>query len=254
MQSEDLLYRYRSASSFGRVLQEVSCLQWFSSAENLNDPFDGVAGRDEKPIDETRILKSKLESGEEFINAVQISGTEKWVVACYTRNWNSVPMWSHYASEGAGFCFGYNPSIVLQRVEEHQKIPLVGTGAAVISGDVSYVEVLPDSSSSIDNQILSKSQDWSYEKEWRVATVGFEHKSRAGGIMVNLHGALRQVLVGWRSGSETYTPLIDMVNKLRRRGENVKIGIVRVDNQERKIHVDWPWESHMDPIGEEKNA
>ena len=245
MQSEDLLYRYRSAANFGRVLQEVSCLQWYSTAEYLNDPFDGVSGRNEKPVDEVRIIKSKLDNGEERIDAVQNSGAEKWVVACYTRNWNSVPMWSHYASDGAGFCLGYSPDVVLQRVEEHQKIPLVGTGATVISGDVSYVEVLPDNSSSIDKQILSKSQDWSYEKEWRVATVGFEHPSRTGGIMVNVHGALREVLIGWRSGSETYTPMIDMVNKLRQRGEDVKIGTVRVNNSERKIHVDWPWESHM---------
>jgi hypothetical protein len=254
MDTDELLFRYRSASSFGRVLQEVSCIQWFSTAEHLNDPFDGVVGRETNPIDETRILKSKLDNGEEYINTVRIAGTEKWVVACYTPNWNSAPMWSHYASDGAGFCLGYDPKVVISRVKEHQAIPLVGTGSAVVSGYVKYVEVLPDTSSPIEELILSKSNDWSYEKEWRVATVGFEHQSRSGGIMVNLHGALKQVLVGWRAGSETYTPLIDMVNKLRERGEDVRIGVVRINNPERKIHLDWPWESHMVSIGSEKKA
>ncbi len=243
------LYRYRSLSNLGRVIQEISCVHWFATAETLNDPFDGIADLQEVEIDEIRIVTGVLE-GENGTKAfpTRISGNQKWMIACFTNNWDSGPMWAHYTSNGAGVCLVYDPKIINERLYEHQNLPIIGRKIPPLFKKVEYKDVLPSEKDNIEERIFYKAKPWEYEAEWRAALSGLEMKNNKGGMLVNLRGAMTQVLIGWRAGSEVYTPIIDVVNKLRVRGEDIKVGRVRPNIKTRKLEVDWPWKDLHKPI------
>lgn len=248
--SEELIYRIRPGANFGRILQEVSCLQWFSTAEYLNDPFDGISQFEASNIDEIHLISSTHAPGLPGKIPVRLTGEKKWMVSCYSTDWKSAPMWAHYGSGGTGYCLGYSKQTVIERVSQHQAIPGMGTRERPIHGSVDYVKKLPPENSPVERRILSKIRSWEYENEWRIAALGVERKNMKGGMHINLRGALKQVLVGWNVGAENYTPLLDLVNKLRVRGEDVRLGIVRIDNPKRDLKIDWPWEKLLEPVGD----
>jgi hypothetical protein len=245
----DKLYRYRSLSNLGRVIQEISSVHWFSTAEYLNDPFDGIADLKETEIDEIRLVTGRLEGeSESKVFPARVRGKEKWMIACFTNNWNSAPMWAHYTSNGAGVCLVYDPIIVNKQLHKHQIQPYIGTRVAPLFKKVDYKEILPDDTVDIEERIFSKAKPWEYESEYRAALLGIEMQDKKGGMMVNLDGSMNQVLIGWRAGSEVYTPILDLVNKLRGRGIDIEVGRVSPDKSTRELKIDWPWKNLHDKI------
>ena len=164
---------------------------WFSKPDDFNDPFDSKikckyvkdqyyeerkkltmreayneAISNESYIKESLDLnrmqlgheKRRMEKTQElhsiFMEQVKTSG-----VACYSKNYDNILMWSHYSDNHKGVCVKFNKSD-----QEFFKI----------SSEVKYTDKFPDSQELLDAKdpstflFSTKSDCWSYEQEVRV--------------------------------------------------------------------------------------
>lgn len=83
-------------------------------------------------------------------------------VACFSESNDNLPMWSHYAHKGEGFCLEFNTAADplfadAERVEYSVALP-----------DIDMYDMVADSTKSYKDMWKYKPQDWSYEREWRV--------------------------------------------------------------------------------------
>ena len=134
-------------------------------------------------------------------------------VACFTETYNNMPMWNLYASDYQGVCFEYNI----------EKSDIIGKIFPVI-----YTDNLPDvydmfSKTQVRNGrsfipteyqsrlFLFKTNDWSYEKEWRYTEVNYfnnvfwgfidelkkkyPHKEKEITLAVNNQNSLDEILL-----------------------------------------------------------
>lgn len=87
----------------------------------------------------------------------------KWGVLSLSERFDSILMWSHYAADHRGICIGFDADKDFYR----------------LAAQVSYEEEMPicdflkreqegGAESVLKSALLTKSKDWSYEKEWRV--------------------------------------------------------------------------------------
>lgn len=94
-----------------------------------------------------------------------------------SKKWNGILLWSHYANYHKGFCIGF--------WEEK----LRASGSLVRTGKVKYPKEFPiikpaiektkkDRLNRIHVQTTTKSQDWKYEKEYRLLKCYFPHEPK----------------------------------------------------------------------------
>ena len=131
----------------------------------------------------------------------------KRIIACFSEVYDSSLMWGHYADSHRGFCIGYNFEDDISACDKTCENPLYCMNmmmklpiAPVVYSDTRY-----DASSTLLNYIiqhlsqmaqipieqfyedflfilkclLTKSTEWSYEKEWRMFANGSEFKPHA---------------------------------------------------------------------------
>ncbi len=107
----------------------------------------------------------------EVIAAVQ-ERFNSFGVACFTEEWQSPLMWSHYADQHEGFCIEYRVQKAALAADSRHRF---------LQQQVQYVSALPEiclsevlfSPHQVLNRLLStKSLEWAYEKEWRL--ISFE--------------------------------------------------------------------------------
>ena len=155
---------------------------YFSSPKNFNDPYDCRLPTMSFEASDCEWLKyysqhlgraeaeQKIREGHhkdpvhqnEFINRFQ-SKIFKLGVLCLSEVPDNILMWSHYADGYKGFCLQFeNTDIRAQKVKYTDLYP-----------EVNYL-LTPE-----DNQrkftLLTKSNHWSYEKEWRI--IEYQHGS-----------------------------------------------------------------------------
>jgi len=159
---------------------------WFSGPSGFNDPFDCaitvaddalkesvihaqmVAGRNGLDVNEGAL--GPWEIRPEDVAAYQafqkrLRGiTDDVGLLCLSELSNNLLMWAHYADHHRGFCFGFerSPDNTLGR----QAAPVVyQTDYPRLSAADFDCETNPHSA---DSLWLTKSIDWSYEREWRL--------------------------------------------------------------------------------------
>ena len=121
-----------------------------SAIEDLNDPFDFFAA-----IDTTHPGVAQAVS----MLADQYRG--KVGLLCFSRNWDNLLLWSHYASSHTGICLGFDIS--------------GGDSSANFDMDVLYqpnllqIQRPEDVNLDLANRLLrTKHESWSYEQEVRM--------------------------------------------------------------------------------------
>jgi len=81
-------------------------------------------------------------------------------VTCFSEVRDSLLMWPHYADNHRGICVGFQFSVkqrkAIKQVRYRQSRPLVPLGAP--------------QTHQIEASLLRKSEDWAYEREWRLLT------------------------------------------------------------------------------------
>ena len=164
---------------------------YFCKAEEFNDPFDCAfkvqfssdKGKNRKFADmalqlrypdlssdkRAEILRREEDAfdGPDFdvdVQAAMQQTLNTWGICCFSEVPNSLLMWAHYANKHHGFCLKFStenfyvalpPNLVIpHQVHYTDQYPI-----AWIAEDVA-----------IEATLLTKAEQWKYEKEWRIIT------------------------------------------------------------------------------------
>ena len=89
-------------------------------------------------------------------------------VACFSERKDSILMWSHYANNHTGFCIEYDFS-KWELNDRIQQVKYTKHRHKMSEADFTGTISLSDLWKIIDNEVLYKSDEWEYEKEWRIS-------------------------------------------------------------------------------------
>ncbi len=132
-------------------------------------------------------------------------------------------MWSHYAANHSGVCLGYDYLTLLSRVNEFNSNPKRSVfdqqrprTAHLL--EVEYLEEFPEQFDDEIHAIRTKTADWEYEGEWRLAVEGLCGKGgeNTHGSSFGTQGCLREILFGINTDKPTrrcLTAIRDQVDK-----------------------------------------
>lgn len=159
------LYKYCSISTetqLSRALHTLSGKIYFPTPSKFNDPFELSAkvNISSSPLLAHLNTREKEEVQRIFRLRVPDAVSEEWRekigILCLTEDPLNILMWSHYAQNHTGICIGFD------------------TGESPFSSakQITYSEERPkadfESDDLIEHVLLTKSQHWKYEKEWRI--------------------------------------------------------------------------------------
>lgn len=179
------LYRYRSCHSPDELnyrINEIEGTIHLSKTKELNDPFEAsyMCSSEFDHIKQRLCKRTKIKKSgkinDEFLNLVYKTSSEILCdltnetiqaglrIACFTESPFNVVMWSNYANRFEGLCFEYSTSTPDLALWKNLLYPVI------------YKERLPDYNTFwkidpiISNMLvcLTKTNLWSYEKEWRI--------------------------------------------------------------------------------------
>lgn len=161
------LYKYYSTATetqLSRAINTLSGRIYFSTPSKFNDPFELSAkvNISTSPLLKTLSVKEK-EAVERIFRlrppeAVSAEWREKIGILCLTEDPLNILMWSHYANNHTGICIGF----------DRDASPFNHTKKVIYRGERPKAEFNSDPEKLIDRVLLTKSQHWQYEKEWRV--------------------------------------------------------------------------------------
>lgn len=158
--------------NFPSVLNDPFEFRWrhkFPKEEEAIDEFlrDLLAG--EYPTDtlaerRSRFIRAKREAKEYARRhkgrPFPIDFASRIGVLCLTEEFDNLLMWSHYADQHRGVCFGIDTTLlggkVMRRVNYTDTVPVIDVREYVQGGSPACIDVS-----------LAKCPAWSYEKEWR---------------------------------------------------------------------------------------
>ncbi|WP_298894360.1 DUF2971 domain-containing protein [uncultured Psychroserpens sp.] len=157
IKNPDKLYRYRPlGNSWANTLIEITGMLWFSKAEGLNDPFDG--------------LGYALKHNDKYQMKDHILSLDRiWSVICLTTKWDNPTMWAHYANNYSGLCFGYEKKELIKHVNHvnaNAHDPAYAIKGAFLE-PMNYETNIPQTFKSLKEPLTIKTEHWTYEDEWR---------------------------------------------------------------------------------------
>lgn len=161
------LYKYYStatATQLSRAIETLSGRIYFSTPSKFNDLFELSAkvNISTSPLVKSLSLKEK-EAVERIFRlrppeAVSAEWREKIGILCLTEDPLNILMWSHYANNHTGICIGFDTEVS----------PFNSTKKVTYNGERPKAEFNSEPEMLIDRVLLTKSQHWQYEKEWRI--------------------------------------------------------------------------------------
>lgn len=219
----DHLYKYRVINSFTELMLENGEL-YFATSNELNDPFErffsfktgasNIVSESELPGLQTK-MKIRESDGNFLVGLDSDENTkymrdknkqsESYGILSLCESNKSIPMCSHYADGFKGICIGFDwnsfgltfpgshpPQKNLPRKISYRDNPPVIHGYAH-----EWLEVF-----------TTKSQDFSWEKEWRI----FYTKGKLVGS--NIRGAIKEIILGHNISKENITKIKSLVEDL----------------------------------------
>ena len=203
----EILFKYREVNEY-TLMSLINRSVWFSNASMLNDPFDcqiilknkvpnrkefeKLTGRaferlgqklggklisvapkycfdgdklSEHYINEILRFKKHIESNLKSIGILSLSSKE-----------DNTTMWSHYAGSHTGICIGYKTKNLFPKnnlkemLHEVQYRPAekINFNVFDLYAQCCCNQDKQEYKSIMDNIVATKTDDWSYEKEWRL--------------------------------------------------------------------------------------
>ena len=176
------LYKYRKFGS--RVIEALKENSgWFAKPSTFNDPFDSAFTLANAQSEETiRHFDAKFEKKygirvppalrdpsvdrkifEGFREDIRNLSQNEIGLFCVSETPDSILMWSHYADSHKGFCvaYGRRPSTMLDQIAKQVHY----------SNDYpsfTYEDFEKYTATDMEHLWLTKAQQWSYEREWRL--------------------------------------------------------------------------------------
>jgi hypothetical protein len=183
-----LIYKYESFSNQSLRNLKAQSL-YFGSPRGFNDPYDcalnvRIQELTNQELAELRTKYSQSDTPEQFKKALSAmdddsfgqylsnamktairehvdSFLNKNGVTCFSERNDNLLMWSHYGQACRGFCLEfsteYEPFNLMRPITYSPDIPSVNC-ASILKGDDKFIDAL----------FSTKSDSWSYEKEWRI--------------------------------------------------------------------------------------
>lgn len=157
-------------------------------------------------------------------------------IICFTEEYLSMLMWSHYADNHKGFAIIYDKNDT-ENAENYTSVGELIRKKPILK-QVTYAEKQSDLTSEVEEyirayrmttlgdvtppipnlsqeklriMITEKSPDWSYEKEWRIIPrhISLEHESNLGYMSIKPKG----IIIGSMCSEESQRQLIDICDK-----------------------------------------
>ncbi len=239
------VYKYRKVTNYS-LQNFMDDTIWMSNPKDFNDPFDSVTTEPEYKVnvvvdrlkenvknDEaikkiegvfTSELIEELESmfDRGLVHRLQFS----FLVACLSETNESVLMWSHYADDHKGFCVEYSGNeIYKNEIVNKRFFPVKYVTKEEYSIPVSAMALEYSGLYSV----LCKTEDWAYEKEWRIC-FGIEEL----GVPHNLQlPKATGVYIGVKMPDDDRKRVIDIAHR-----KNIPIYLEKLNNVERKIYFE----------------
>lgn len=176
---------------------------WFSRGVKFNDPFDCTLDVPFTIIDESslrdfitlnphnsmmvkyalnnkevisNVVKAQFKKSVELINEngieshslgplyefVMVSLLRSFVCCFSTESTNRL-LWSHYASSHSGFCIRFKKDLIINELPIHE-----GNNVTYSNSKINLMHSLTKGTNPARDIIFTKSDDWSYEKEYRI--------------------------------------------------------------------------------------
>lgn len=195
-----------------------------SEPKTFNDPFDSVPFINMEEFWEKcgRSLFEKNNGFDLKINPEELSlavkemvdfAQEEMRVCCFTENKGSLLMWAHYAQSHTGFCIEYDTSKMPDIIRKFF-LPVI------------YQKQIYDSThdfrldgNNVFNFLFYKSEEWSYEQEWRIAVynkqingeINFGNCISSVYLGINCQSKYKQEIIEWakEKGVDIYQESID---------------------------------------------
>lgn len=189
----DILYKYSGTRYY--ILESLKKNQiHFTKVSDFNDPFDSSPPLSYKKLnfDESKEILTntkhfnftekdfntltKINSFIDKTNATFLSlvkqqneNMKNIKASCFSISYNNILMWSHYANNHKGICIGYltldKPFSDALKVNYYNTTPIIDIKKYFSNGKFKGGKINKDE---FRKPILSKYNDWSYEKEWRL--------------------------------------------------------------------------------------
>ena len=200
------LYKYYRGTE--RDLDNIkSNKMWYSAPCNYNDVFDC-----EITVDETAIFECALQLAPEGMQIRKGSPVWKQIrqtmhqeiksfrstfesmrsgmgVVCLSESDDSLLMWAHYANNHHGMCVEYDLMEINKQLN-YTPVPIIYSNDRVCFNVLDPATAGNDSVALFLRSITSKSEEWSYEREWRIirdeAACGDRWDSKKKGALLDM--------------------------------------------------------------------
>ncbi len=244
------LYKYRFVSDYSLANFENDTI-WVDHPTSFNDPFDSISAEkdlcfsavlnaldksiNDKKIEDNELLKKAndtlskevIDIIESIYKKIMINRTQfSFSVACLSETNSSILMWSHYANNHKGFCIEHDGKKIYQSKAVNKHL-----------FPVKYINrkepIIPISSLALEYaglySVLCKTEDWAYEKEWRIC---FGIEDQKGPRNLQLPKATGLYL-GARMPKEDRIKLLDIASR-----KDIVVYEEKLDSMDRVIHFE----------------
>ena len=189
--NHNVFYTY---SNLGYLNDLVSGQLWFSPTREYNDIFEDtifVQGEDKARKATIRKVHSWLDSR---------------VVRCFTPIATNSLMWAHYADSHRGVCVGFHRNSIYRAPQKNIETRSISAVRYCSSSPMPFVSREP-TKTEIDlmamNVLLTKSNDWAYEQEFRAFTKNQALAEHGGGLIDIGSNAVAEIIFGFKVPVET---------------------------------------------------
>ena len=240
------LFRYRNFNE--NTLNEIlSNVLWHSNNKELNDPFESpfvinknfvdndkdlvnaakvfkiYDGRDEELInvfinDKKSLKKNMKQCFDDIVKVIQLE-FNKTLICCFSRDYCSPLMWSHYSDGMRGVCIVYD----VDKLQLNKGIKqLVSVNYAEYVKEYKYSDLkikLDDKDglhvdlyeSGMEDIIYNKHERWSYETEVRSILAPEEHENGASGVSIMMDVPSIKAIIFGNKMSSNNLKLLELV-------------------------------------------
>lgn len=220
---KDDIFKYGSLNDLERTLNDETL--GFSKLSDYNDPFESeystylfiensVKRANFMRTDFTQKCEAEIWGSHENIKDWIADYLNNQKVTCFSQSPIEPLMWSHYAEKHNGVCYWFDKEVYGREYNSSE---------VVYSSQLPKLQLVYGSTTSVDiarqleSILLTKSQHWSYEKEFRfyIASEDKIHKFNPK--------SLKSIILGMRSAEEFYRAS-QLVTDFNRRNEtNVRV-------------------------------
>jgi hypothetical protein len=156
-----------------------------SQIDDTNDPF------------ELKCVFSRHNLTQTAIEQTGSGLAESFSAVCFSHDWDSILMWSHYGDRHKGICLGFDVLEEITRPIDYVRQPILVENLIVEEGGDFPIK---DATNAVNSLLGTKYEGWFYEKEIRVHTERAEIDEETGQYFADFSERVRlaEVIAGAR--------------------------------------------------------